>query len=222
MFKKAAYLLLAISVITSCAPARYVKPLKKNEQVASLSFGGPLILFAGAAIPIPFTTLGYAYGLTDKVTAYSHLHTTSLLFSNLQVDLGTTIGLYEKANQYGFSVSPALQIATSLKAKNSFRIWPSTDLNFYFHPKEKQSYFYSGVNAWFDFSAKKAHNEIQNTNVLPNLQCGYVIVKNKYNHQFQLSYLGLGTPNLPNVPSFVGLAHQGSLGVFYSLIRKFK
>jgi hypothetical protein len=179
-------------------------------------------MFSGAPIPVPYTTLGYAYGISNSTTGYAHLHTTSLLFSNLQLDLGSTIKIFEKENKFGFSCSPALQVATSLKAKNSFRLWPSTDLNFYFHPKDKSSYFYSGLNTWYDLSSKKAHNENQNAHVFPNLQLGYVIVKQKYLHQFQISYLGLGTNNLPNVVSFVGIANKGSLGFHYSFIRKIK
>lgn len=207
--------------LMQCAPARYVKPLKKNEQVACFTFGGPIIQFAGAAIPIPFTTIGYGRGLTDKVTGYANLHSTSLLFSNLQFDLGTSIALYQKEKKYGFSASPALQIATSLKAKNSFRLWPSADLNFYYHPKKKESYCYAGLNAWFDLTSTKSHQEPQTTHVLPNMHGGYVLMKDKWQHQFQLSYYGIGIANLPNVPSYVGVAQKGSLGFHYALIRKF-
>jgi hypothetical protein len=221
MFKRIGIIAFVALLLIKCAPARYVKPLKKNEQVVSLTFGGPVIQFAGAPIPIPFTTLGYAYGLNDKITTYAHLHTTSLLFGNVQLDAGATIGLYEKEKKYGFSVSPALQIATSLNAKKSFRIWPSSDFNFYYHPKQKESYLYSGLNTWFELSSKKAHQEAQNTHVIPNIHAGYVIIKNKWNHQFQLSYLGIGISNLPNVASYVGIAQKGSFGFHYALIRKF-
>ncbi|MEI6019726.1 MAG: hypothetical protein WCR21_01220 [Bacteroidota bacterium] len=219
--KKNIAILLSAILLLHCAPARYVKPLKKNEQVACFTFGGPIIQFAGAAIPIPFTTIGYARGLNDKVTGYANLHSTSLLFSNLQIDLGTSIALFQKENKYGFSASPALQIATSLKAKNSFRIWPSTDLNFYYHPKEKASYWYTGLNAWFDLTSTKAHQEPQSTHIIPNMHGGYVVIKDKWQHQFQLSYFGLGMANLPNVVSYVGIAQKGSLGFHYALIRKF-
>ncbi len=220
MIKKVVIITFTALLLFKCAPSRYVKPLKKNEQVVSLSFGGPIINFAGAPIPIPYTTLGYAYGLHKKVTVYSHLHTTSLLFSNAQIDLGATVLLYEKEKKYGFSISPALQLATSLKAKNSFKTWPSCDLNFYYHYKERESYFYSGLNAWFDLFSKKAHNELQNTQVIPNIHCGYVFMKNKWNHQFQLSYMGMGINNLPNVVSYIGISAKGALGFHYGLIRK--
>ena len=216
-------LLIAASslLLLHCAPARYVKPLKKNEQAACFTFGGPVIQFAGAAVPIPFTTIGYARGISDKVTGYANLHFTSLLFSNLQFDLGTSFRLFEKEKKYGFSISPALQIANSMKAGNTFRIWPSSDLNFYYHPKEKQSYYYGGLNAWFELSGTRAHNEAQNTHVIPNLHTGYVVVKDKWQHQFQISYFGIGLSNLPNIVSYVSIGQQGTFGFHYALIRKF-
>lgn len=208
-------------LLSQCAPARYVKPLNKDVQVATLTFGGPVIQFAGAAIPIPFTTGGYARGFSDKVTGYANLHITSLMFNNLQFDLGTTMKIYEKENKYGFSWSPALQVANSFKVGKSFRLWPSSDLNFYYHPKSKKSYLYSGLNAWFDLTETKAHQEPQATHVIPNLHSGYVVMKEKWQHQFQLSYYGIGIPNLPNVASYVGISHKGAFGFHYALIRTF-
>lgn len=221
MQKTGVIIVLVVFMLTKCAPSRYVKPLKKNEQVVSFTLGGPIIQFAGAPIPIPFTTLGYAYGLNDKVSIYSHLNTTSLLFGNLQFDAGTTIGLYEKEKIFGFSMAPALQLVTSLKAQNSFRIFPNCDLNFYYHPKQKESYLYSGLNTWFDLSSEKAHHEPQKTHIIPNLHLGYVIIFNKWNHQFQLAYLGIGIANLPNVVTYIGIKNKGSFGFHYGLTRKF-
>lgn len=204
-----------------CAPSRYVKPLAKKQSAASFSFGGPLIKFSGAPIPIPFSTLGYGYGVTTQVTAYGNLHSTSLLFGNLQLDAGATMQLYKKENKFGLTASPALQLAYKVRNKTGFRIWPSADVNTYFHFKQKPSYLYAGINSWFELSGLKAHNEIQQRRVLPNIQLGYVIVKTKWQHQFECKYLGIGIPNLPGVVDYVGISGKGSLGIYYSLIRKF-
>ncbi|MEI8137574.1 MAG: hypothetical protein WCH21_09655, partial [Bacteroidota bacterium] len=99
--------ILLVSLFQNCAPSRFVKPLAKKQHAASFSFGGPIIKFSGAPIPIPFTTLAYGYGATNNITAYGSLHATSLLFGNLQSDLGTTIKIFEKENKFGISASPA-------------------------------------------------------------------------------------------------------------------
>lgn len=214
-------IILFILFFENCAPSRFVKTLAKKQQAASFSFGGPIIKFAGAPIPIPFTTLAYGYGVTDKITAYGSLHTTSLLFGNLQSDIGATIKLFEKENKFGISASPALQVAYNIRNQTGFRIWPSADVNTYFHFNEKPSYIYAGVNSWFEFSKYKAHEQPQRRHAIPNLHLGYSIVKTKWQHQFELSYLGIGIPNLPGVVDYIGISGKGTLGFYYSLIRKF-
>ncbi len=213
--------ILLLLIFHSCAPSRYVKPLAKKQSAVAFSFGGPLIKFSGTPIPVPFTTLGYGYGLTENTTVYGNLHTTSALFGNSQLDLGATFNLYKKENAFGITASPALQLAYSIGNKTSFRIWPSADINAYFHLTKKPSYLYAGVNSWFEFSKLRAHNEDQKKHVIPNLQVGYVIVKTKWQHQFEFKYLGIGIPNLPGVVDYIGISGKGALGIYYSLIRKF-
>jgi hypothetical protein len=201
-------IILFFSFFQNCAPSRFVKTLAKKQQAASFSFGGPI-------------TLAYGYGVTDKITAYGSLHTTSLFFGNLQSDIGATIKLFEKENKFGISASPALQVAYNIRNQTGFRIWPTADINTYFHFNEKPSYIYAGVNSWFEFSNYKAHEQPQTRHAIPNLHLGYSIAKPKWQHQFELSYLGIGIPNLPGVVDYIGISGKGALGFYYSLIRKF-
>jgi hypothetical protein len=217
------FILIVVSALffQYCAPSRYVKTLERKQRAASFSFGGPLIKFSGAPIPVPFTTLGFGYGATDKVTAYGNLHTTSLLFGNLQADLGATVRLFEKKEQFGVTVSPAVQVAYNLRNRTGFRIWPSLDANIYIHLSKKPSFLYAGLNSWFETSTVRAHGEPQPRNFIPNIHLGYQVVKTKWQHQFELKYLAPGIPNLPGVVEYIGPAGKGSLGIYYGLIRKF-
>ncbi|MBL7931532.1 MAG: hypothetical protein JNL60_06515 [Bacteroidia bacterium] len=210
-----------IFLFYACAPSRYVKPLEKNQKAASFTFGGPLIKFSGAPIPIPFSTLGYAQGINENLTLYGNLHTTSALFGNSQLDLGTTFNLFKKENAFGITASPALQLAYSVRNKTGFRLWPSLDLNGYLHIKEKPSYLYAGLNSWFEFSSTRAHEEPQQRHLIPNVHIGFTRVRTKWQHQFELKYLGIGIPNLPGVVDYVGASHKGSFGIYYSVTRKF-
>jgi len=213
---------IALAILLQCcAPSRFVKPLDKNQKAVSFSFGGPLIKYAGAAIPIPFSTLGYGHGISERCTAFGNLHTTSLLFGNVQLDAGATFGLLAKEKTSGLSVTPELQFACHFGSANSARLWPSLDVNYYRQLKNKSSFFYAGASSWFEFSQTKAHNEIQSKHVIPNLHLGYQVVKTKWQHQFEIKYLGLGIPNLPNVVDYIGISHKGTLGIYYSLVRKF-
>lgn len=213
--------IVSLLSLAFCTPSRYVKPLQKKQGAASFSFGGPLIKFSNAPIPIPFTTLGYGRGVTDKITAFGNLHMTSLLFGNLQADAGCSIGLKSDDSHYGFSVSPAVQVAYNLRNKTGFRLWPTLDLNAYLHPNKKNSYAYAGVNSWFELSAKKAHDQTQVRRLIPNTHLGYVFVRTKWQHQFELAYLAMGIANTPGVVEYIGVSGKGSLGIHYSLIKKF-
>lgn len=218
---KGLLILIIFILFQNCAPSRFVKPLQKKQQAIAFTFGGPLIKFSGAPIPIPFSTLAYGYGISNNITGYSSLHLTSALFGNIQSDLGATIKLFEKENLFGFTFSPALQLAYNLRNQTGFRIWPSADVNTYYHIKKSPSYVYAGLNSWFELSSKKAHNEVQQRYVIPNVQLGYMIVKTKWQHQFELKYLGIGIPNLPGVVDYMGIGGKGTFGFYYSLIRKF-
>ncbi len=208
-------------LLICCAPTRLVKPLEKGKQLIGLSFGGPLIKFAGAPIPIPFTTLVYGYGLTNKITGFGGIHTTSLLFGNLQTDIGSTIKIFEKENKFGFSATPALQLAYNMRNKTGARLWPSVDLNAYYLIKNDAAFFYCGLATWFEPSNKKAFNEKQTQHILPNIHIGLMLNKSKWMNQFELKYMGLGVANLPGVVDYIGLSGKGTLGIYYSLIRKF-
>ncbi|HQQ93211.1 MAG TPA: hypothetical protein PLQ93_01545 [Bacteroidia bacterium] len=208
-------------VLLSCAPSRFVKPLAKGQRAVSASFGGPTILFSGAVIPMPFTTICYAQGLSNQSTAFASLHITSGLFGNIQSDLGATFRLFEREKVFGVSVSPALQLAYSIGNQTGLRVWPSLDANVYLHPFKTESYAYLGANSWFELSRYKAHGEVQQLHSLPSIQLGYVFVRKLWQHQVEAKYLGMGLPNLPNVVSYVGAGGKGSFGIYYTIIRLF-
>lgn len=205
----------------SCAPSRFVRPLEKNQQSLSLSFGGPAILYSGAPVPVPFTTVCYGRALKENITGFGALHFTSSLFGNIQGDAGAVLSLFEMKSGLGMSCSPAIQLAYSPGNKKSFGFWPTLDVNVYYHRPGKRSYLYAGLNSWFEISKYKAHGELQSRHLIPNVQAGYVMITGKWQHQFELKYLGIGIPNLPGVVDYVGIGGKGSLGIYYQLIRTF-
>ncbi|MBL7917690.1 MAG: hypothetical protein JNM96_04785 [Bacteroidia bacterium] len=210
--------LFFVFILSSCTPSRIVKPLKKGEQNVSGSFGGPMIKFAGAVTPLPFSTIGYAYGVSNKITAFGGLHTTSLLFGNLQTDIGLCAEIFSK-NKFGISVTPALQTAVSYKDVKSFRIWPSLDANFRY--EIKPGYFYTGAHVWFETKNTRVHELKQEKHALPNLHLGFIKTNTKWNHQFELKYLMPGTTIYPGVVDYVGINKKGAIGIYYAITRNF-
>jgi hypothetical protein len=217
------YLLVTASLLFlfSCAPSRLVKPLKKGDRAVNASFGGPLIRFAGVVIPIPFTSAGYAHGVGNRVSLYGNLHTTSLLFGNIQTDIGSVFLIHEKPGIWGVTASPAIQMAWSARSMSGFRLWPSADLNLFVHPQARSSFFYAGANAWMEPGARRAHDEPRPKMFVPNLHTGYMWIGTNWNHQLEARWLGVGIPNLPGVTGYVGVGGKGALGIFYGITRVF-
>ena len=91
------FIFLALTVL-SCAPSRFIEPLSKNQQALSFNIGGSLIDYGGTTIPIPLTSLTYAYGLSNNLTAFGSLHTTSLIFNNLQMEIGVLSQIRDQDN----------------------------------------------------------------------------------------------------------------------------
>lgn len=216
------FLIFCIAIcFTQCAPSRIVKPLKYKEQVAGLTFGGPVINFAGAPIPIPYTTLYYANGIGSNVTLFGSLHTTSLLFANLQTEIGATFDIYKFNKKFAITGSNALQVIYNFRNNGKVKVWPSIDLNAYYHPKEKNSFVYGGLSSWIELNRFKAHQQTKTRTLVPNLQVGYQFVNTKFTHQVEMKYLGLGIANTPNVVDYIGLAGQGAFGIYYGVSYKF-
>ncbi|MFN3917927.1 MAG: hypothetical protein ACK4K0_09295 [Flavobacteriales bacterium] len=213
-------------LLNSCAPSRFVKPLEKGEQAVNFSFGGPLIEFSGAVIPIPYTGLTYANGMGEKTTIFASLHTTALLFGNFQTDIGVLHELIKPDSvsffKSGLSVKPVVNIIAD-KWERNFRLWPQLDVNTYqYFGKNKNHLVYVGLSNWFETNYNKAHGQRQEVKWLINPQAGVMLCKTLWSHQIELKYL---VPNEPNnnkiVAYFNPLAEKGAFGLFYSITRKF-
>jgi len=220
--KKSNYFLLSALIgLFSCTPSRVVRPLEKGQKTVSAHLGGPLIGFAGTTIPIPFTTVHYAQGITNKTTLFGSVHTTSLLFGVFQTDIGACQQIYfHDSLRVGLSVNPALNIAFD-KWEKQLKCWPQLDINAYWEIKSKKSFLYAGVENWFELAAYKAHAITQQKHWLIAPQLGYTYVREKWNYNFETKYMAPTIANTPNVVDYRGIAGKGAIGVYISFTRKF-
>lgn len=207
--------------LVACNASRYVKPLAKKEKAINASFGGPMILFGNLPIPIPLTTAGFGYGLSNKITAFGNLHTTSLMFANFQTDAGLVFGIYEKEKIFGISATAALQSAFHVRNMTGFRVWPSAELNAYAHFKKSPSFMYAGLGSWIELSDKKAFDEVQDNHLVPDLHVGYMFCHKKWNHQLEAKFIQPGRNNYPGVAPYIGINKKGALGIYYTAYFKF-
>ena len=165
MYRINIFFIAVLAVLASCAPARFVEPLKKGQQVITGNFGGPVAKIPGiGSIPIPYTAIGYGRGLTDKTTVFGNLHTTSLAFGVGQTDLGVSQGIW-KNDQMGVSAQGTMNILVDFYT-GANRFWPQLDANYYLKygknskpvqldalckvESKHYNFFYVGMSNWFD------------------------------------------------------------------------
>jgi len=215
------YFILIIALLQSCAPSRVVRPLEKDQKIISANLGGPLIGFAGTTIPMPLTSVAYAQGISDDVSAFGGLHITALLYGVIQTDLGACINVYHPdSSRFGFSVNPVLNIAYDTWEGNK-RLWPEVSFNAYWEFAPKKSFMYLGASNWFELSNNKAHDAEITNRWLFNPHVGYTYSRSKWNYNVELKYLLPNRSTFPNVVDYRGINGNGAVGLYFNFIRKF-
>ena len=143
-------IVLFILTMSACAPSRFIQPLNEGEQAIGFNLGGSLIDYNGATIPVPLTSITYGKGVSEKLTAFGSLHTTSLLFNNFQAEVGI---LSEFRKQEGwipaFSSTLVLNFVSELSEGNP-KLWPQIDGNAYWSFKDNKQLPYIGYSLWID------------------------------------------------------------------------
>jgi hypothetical protein len=206
-----------MSIILSCGPSRFVEPLDKKQISIGGNFGGPIIDFGGP-IPIPISSIEIGYGIDTNLTVFGTAHTTSLLFGNLQMDFGATFKLLDQ-NKYvpNISVSPGFNFIYSFSGATG-KFWPTIDANVYWNYGKKQSYFYLGINNYFELSSTMANNQPQASYWLFNPQIGHILKGKNGNGQFTAELKWLG-PNQRNdyafIPYYTPQGSNGALGLYF-------
>ena len=233
MYRIKPIFLLILIGLASCAPARFVEPLKKGQQVITGNFGGPVAKIPGIGnIPIPYTAIGYGRGLTDKTTVFGNLHTTSLLFGIGQTDLGVSQSIW-KNDKMGVSAQGSMNILVDFYT-GANRFWPQVDANYYFkygkHSKPVQldamckieskhyNFFYIGLSNWFDPYKTESQGRPNAQFWIPTVQLGHQWIRPKWSYQAELKMLAPNQSNqniVVNYPSL--LNNRGALGLYFGI-----
>lgn len=214
---------LAVTILSiyACSPTRYVVPLEKGEKEVTAHFGGPMVNFAGASIPIPLTTVGYGQGLGNGFTAFGDLHITAATFGVFQTELGLSKTWFNsESKSWGFTASPRLNFAMEFSEFRT-KLWPQLDGTL-FKQIGSDRYIYGGYSGWFELAGTRAHGEPQPNQVLNNVHLGILLPTKarKYSYQFELKYIALGIDNQYMAPSYVSAGNSGAFGIYFNLKRK--
>jgi hypothetical protein len=217
------YIILLFTVIAliGCSPVTMVKPLKAKQWAASATLGGPLIGFGSAVIPVPFTSVGAAYGVSDQSTITARVHTTAALFGVAQLDAGY---LRELRKQSGIipGISAMGQGTFMIdRWEGKARFYPQIDLNAWWDIGSKGNYCYTGLTSWYELQSKGTGDRKQPANWIPAWNFGYSREREKWSTRFEVKYLSPMTNHEALTVDYKAPGSNGAIGVFVGFMRKF-
>ncbi len=207
-------------ILFDCAPTRFVEPLHKGQKAVGLNFGGPVIDFAGATIPIPFTSVYGGYGLTRDLTLYTGLHLTAAAYKTLQLDLGAT---YRLLPQYRYRPSvgmgAAINSITALPSGVS-RFFPQIDLHMHWDYAAKWR-TYLGASSWLDFYSRQRQSKDTYRLSVFNFYMGQTFKLSKqWELNLEYKWLDPWDRNDRTVVHYVHWSDKGAQGLYFNVIYK--
>lgn len=207
--------------IWSCSATRVVKPLEKGEQSVGAGFGGPVISFAGAPIPVPLSSVTYNNGLDTGITFTASLHTTSMLFGVAHADVGLGIKAYEALDQkWGITANPGIHLMYDLDAGN-MRFYPQVEALTWWQYSQKPNLLYGGLGTWFELVRTKAHGQVQENEVMPWFMLGHQFNRPKWSYTTEVKFLGFQHERDDVVANYLGPGNRGAFGLFFGVSRRF-
>ena len=231
-------LIVGALLLGACGPARHVVPLEHKENAVSASFGGPLVDVPGVTtLPLPFTSVGYARGLTPNITVAGNWYSTSALFGVAQFDAGASIRMLESVNhRHGFSTYIGSNLAVDA-VESTTKLWPQLDMHYYWRYNRKEqvqsdmfnksnrpvpNLIYAGIGSWWELSGTKAHGQDQKDFVVPMLNIGHNLNWKRWSFKTELKLIAPFSTNNKLVVDYKSvMGDRGATGVFLGLTRTF-
>lgn len=210
--------------LSSCTANRFVKPLEEKEKAVGVGFGGPLVEYGSASIPVPLVSVSGGYGVNDQWTAFGGFQMTSAAFSNLHVDLGAVRHLYRDSSQSwvpSLTFSPILNAVFDLN-DDAAKLWPQVNLNAYWNYGKKSNYAYFSFNNWFELSPTRSFDQSTINNWVPVLAVGNCFGWKQNELSLEMKWMAPGTENVyVFVPWTSTFGQSGATGFYVNYVRKF-
>ncbi len=212
---------IAALLLHACSPVTMVKPLAAKQKAVTATVGGPLVGFGGAVVPVPFTSVGGAYGYSDKSTITGRFHTTSALFGVMHLDAGLLRQLRAQNGKMP-GISAMVQGSFMLDTwEHQFRFYPQLDLNAWWDVGKMGSYVYTGASTWYETRSVGTGGRVQSTRVIPAFNLGYSREREKWSTRFEVKYLAPFTSNQSLTVDYKAPGNTGSVGIYVGFMRKF-
>jgi hypothetical protein len=78
-------------ILAGCSTVHGVKPVGRGALAVEGSLGGPITEVYGAPIPLPLSTVGVTYGVTDTAEVHAAVHPSAMaLFNLVGIDVGAS------------------------------------------------------------------------------------------------------------------------------------
>lgn len=198
-----------------------VQPLNKGEWQVAGSIGGPIIKKDSSFNAMPLSSVGLAYGYSQKITAFADLHPSTAYYGVYHIDAGISHELLAP-----FDLRPGLTYSFMINSflgrdESKFKIYPQIDLNTYWLMPYRNDFFYLGISNWFELATEKAHGKKQEDHWIPSFHSGYTMQYDQYGFTVELKYLAPFTSNQNLLIDYYSPTDTGSLGVYFSVSRKF-
>lgn len=229
---------LLVFLISSCGPARFVEPLAKSENAIAFDLGGPIVSVPDVATtPLPFSSLTYGRGISNKLTLHGSWYTTAAVFGVAQIGAGATYGVWKSQKQkHGVSTMLGFNTAVDVFESN-FKFWPQLDAHYYYKynlrslkqddllnkgGRPAANLLYIGIGTWYELERIKAHGEKQEAFVIPMLNIGHDLNWKKWTFKTELKLIAPFSSNEDIVLDYVSITgKKGATGFYLGLIRKF-
>ena len=221
MQKTVVLYLVGLVVMVSCAPARFVKPLQKNQQAVNLALGGPLFKYGAAVIPMPFLSATYGYGIDSTLTGFAAVNVTSALYGNVQLEVGATKQVLQQSGRIpAISVTPVANLI--YRNKDAKKFYPQLDVNAFWEFNAKRNLLYAGISNWFELAGKKAHEQEQAKKWLISPQVGQTFIRKKWDFTIEAKVMAANVTYESNVVDYKSpLGKRGAFGIYFGYTRKF-
>ncbi|MEL6672747.1 MAG: hypothetical protein AAFR61_11170 [Bacteroidota bacterium] len=221
--------LLGLLWQSGCAPSRIVRPLERGQSAVNGHLGGPMTQVDSLSFPLPLTSIGMAYGLSDQLTAYGHLHLTAASFRTLQLDAGVTYGFSRPFRlRPGISVSPSLNFMAAPRVDQDTeerllggRLYPQLDAHLWWEYGRKRHVLYTGLSNWFELRGLRAHEEVQPQRWIPSIMLGHTFTGYRWDITLEARQIAPHISNENLVVNWQSITGgKGATGLYIGFIRK--
>lgn len=204
----------------SCSTLRQIRPLAKGESSAAISVGGPITKVGNSYIPLPLISIGYNYGLVEKLDVEAGINLLSALYGIAEIDAGVNWRPWiARGFIPGLIASPKLFLLTNFTPA-SLRVYPDVQIAGYWEPW-KYKYVYCGIDNWIEHHQTRDDGSPQTNHWLPAPIVGISLGNRQWQAQCEAKWY---VPNLINntrAVSNIGIGNYGALGVMVGVSRAF-